>query len=102
MRIYGLWHGGSSYSAPYVADDVEVFDSIDAALEACRTRMYQGHWAPQDFQYLNRAPESTLTPCVEGSSMHVFYVDPTHSPDPYPDAVIERDGDTEDFHVSPA
>jgi diadenosine tetraphosphatase ApaH/serine/threonine PP2A family protein phosphatase len=72
MQIYALWHGGSSYAVPTIPQDIERFDSIRAAREAFKARR---DWDP-------------YYPCVEGSSMYLYFSDPTGNPDPYPDRVL--------------
>jgi hypothetical protein len=74
MQTYALWHGGSSYAAPSIPDDLEAFDSIREARAAFNARR---DWDP-------------YYPCVEGSSMWLYFSDPTDDPDPYPDRVLEE------------
>lgn len=101
MQIFGVWHGGSSYSGGDFVDSIEMFNSLEDAISACQSRMNSGHWMPQTFDYLNRDSEDVCTPCVdETSSMDIFLSDPTEAHDAYPDARIEIDWDTENFAVS--
>lgn len=103
-QIFGLWFGGSSYSnSGEFAENLEMFNSTDDAISACQSRMDSGHWSLQEFDYLNRDSEKVLTPCVdETAAMHVYFTDPTDSTDPYPDAIIEIDWDTETYQITPA
>ena len=72
MKVYALWYGGSSYNAPYVKDDIEEFSSIQAAKDT--------FWSREDFD--------PYYPCVEGSTMQLFFYDPRLVEDPYPDREI--------------
>jgi hypothetical protein len=75
VKVYALWFGGSSYSAPEVARDTEEFRSIKQAKRIfdCREDNSDGY-----------------TPCVESSEMQLFFSDPRESSDPYPDRIIRR------------
>ena len=87
--IYGLWHGGSSYSYGYPVQDVETFDTRDDALQALRDRRETGDWQQQEFRYVNRDAEFHYCPSVDDdSSMTLWAVDPTHDEDPYTDDVV--------------
>lgn len=95
MQVYALWHGGAGYS-PSDMDDLESFASIEAAKDALHSRMRNGYWQRQDFPFVNREPASVFTPCVEGdpaedggSSMWIYFYNPTEVGDPYPDRIIE-------------
>lgn len=84
MKVWALWHGGSSYSAPYVATDVEAFASITAARDAFTHRYNGGRWA-SEFRYVNREWDAAATPGVdESSTMTLWLYDPTEDTDPYP------------------
>jgi len=85
MRVWALWHGGASYSAPYVADHLEVFPSITAAREAFTGRYSSGHGYCQTFNYVHQDMAHVFTPGVdETSEMWLWLYDPTDTPDPYP------------------
>ncbi len=74
MKVWGMWHGGSSYSHPCVKDDVESFDSLAQA-----KRIFEDRYR-YDLRY----------PCVTAeASMTVWFRDPRDERDPYPDRVIE-------------
>lgn len=94
MSVYALWHGGSSYGPSYLADDLEKFESLDAAREAFSERM-RAHRFPATFRPVDREPFSVLCPCVEGSCMDIFLGDddPRESTDPYPDLRLEQGDD---------
>lgn len=64
--IVGMWHGGLNYSAPY-AEDAERFDSIESAKEAMRSRSNNGGYWTQDFRYIFKDEEKTLTPNAHDS-----------------------------------
>lgn len=84
--MFGLWWGGFSYSTGDPQTDIEQFDTLDDAIEACVSRY--------------RNVDGT-TPCVdENSAMTIWLVDPREVVDPYPDYIIEIVGD--DFKVVPA
>jgi hypothetical protein len=68
MRVYAHWYGGSSYSAP-TNEDTEEFSSIQSAKDA--------FWRRADFD--------PYYPCVEDSSMLLYFSDPRETNDPYPD-----------------
>jgi hypothetical protein len=75
MKVYGLWCGGSSYSAPEVERDTEEFDSIQEAKGT-----FQRRYDNDDYP---------ATPCVsDESEMHLFFSDPREMDDPYPDRVL--------------
>ena len=70
MRVFGLWFGGSSYSAP-LPDQREEFASIKEA----KTVMWRR---------LDNFDRST--PCVtDDSEMLLYRCDPATVEDPYPD-----------------
>lgn len=73
MKVYGLWHGGSSYNCPSIPDDVEVFSTLASAKS----------------ELIDREDNCNgRTPCVSESEMHVFLTDPRESVDAYPDMVL--------------
>ena len=79
MKVYALWHGGSSYAVGSIPEDVEVFDSLREARSIFQRRHDSGSW--------DGTPLST--PCVDDSStMWIFFADPSDSNDPYPDRVF--------------
>ncbi len=84
MTVYGLWHGGASY-APSGLEHLERFGSIAEAKRELGER--EGSRGPHHFDFVNREPEATETPCVEGSSMWLFFALP-EGPDPYPDRIL--------------
>lgn len=103
MQVFGLWHGGHSYSGGDFTENLEMFNSVDDAITACQERMDYGHYRVQEFDYLNRDSDKCLTPCVDDSAtMQVFLADPTDSDDPYPDFIITVDEETEQFDAVPA
>jgi hypothetical protein len=74
MKVFALWHGGNSYSEPYVADDTEEFESISEAKEEC-ARRFNNH--------------DGSTPAVdESSGMTLYFADPRDESDPIPDRLI--------------
>ena len=84
MPIFGLWHGGSNYSAPELTD-AEIFPSIVAATDALRDRADSGHWCPQTFAYADGRTVTTLTPCAsDGATMALYVSNPATTDDPYP------------------
>ena len=86
MKTWGLWYGGSSYSAPDVERDTEEFDSIRHAKDAFDSR-YSG-----DPYY----------PAVDDTSeMWLFFSDPREMSDVYPDRVLKF-GPRGGIHTEPA
>jgi len=74
MKVWTLWYGGASYSAPsvYREEDIEEFDSIKSA-----------KWA-----FEARAGYDPYYPCIDDSSeMHVFFKNPFNVKE-YPDGII--------------
>lgn len=82
--IYGMWHGGPSYAAPYVTEHVETFPSIAAAMMEMRDRI-RG-WGT--FRYADRPVIDNSTPAVTESTMTVWLTDPRDTEDPYPDRML--------------
>ncbi len=88
MEVYALWYGGASY-AHSTDDDLEKFPSIGAAVTALDDRHRLGYSFRQSFNFVNREPESSYTPCVEDDSeIWLFLEDPTGDVDLYPDRIV--------------
>lgn len=90
MKVYALWHGGSSYAAPEYSD-LEVFDSL----------------ADFKAEFLSRLSNSYY-PCVTeespdmgGPSAWVFLGTKPEDGDLYPDRVAYF-GPRGGFHLDPA
>lgn len=73
MKVWAAWHGGPSYAAPYIPEDLETFDSLKAAANET--------WRRQE-------TSDPYYPVVEDSEMWVYFRDPTNERDPYPDRII--------------
>ena len=82
MKVYGIFHGGHSYSTYWTNRDVEQFDSIQQAKDT--------FWRRTDFD--------PYYPCTdETASMWLFFTDPRNQElaetdliDPgYPDRILE-------------
>ena len=76
MKVFALWHGGSSYSVGGL-ESLEKFDSLAAAKEEFYERY---HYSRGYFQYAEETEYitsgSTGTPTVsESASMEIFLVD---------------------------
>jgi len=74
VMVYGLWYGGSSYSAPSV-EDVEFFETVEQAID----------------EFFRRKNNQRVYPCVdeETCSMQIFIDnDPRVALDPYPDSEL--------------
>ena len=81
MKVYMLWHGGSSYSVGGY-DDIESFDSLGIARDEfeLRTRSHMTFYPCV----------STDTPDNGGPSAWIFlYSKPDDNGDLYPDRVME-------------
>jgi hypothetical protein len=92
VKVFAMWAGGASYASPSIPDDVETFDSIDAAKAEFDNRC--GGYA--SFRYANGTTYDTRTPAVSrepsdkgGPWMHVWHYDPREERDPYPDRLME-------------
>lgn len=84
--VYVLWHGGPNYADPWITDDLEVFENVEAAHDALVDRERVGHWFPQRVEKLKGGTvEHTLFPCVERSWMEVYYASP-----------LDEDGNADD------
>jgi hypothetical protein len=84
-KVYGLWYGGASYSAPDHAD-LELFDSIEAAKEELRSR-FNGRGK---INYVNSELDECGTPGVdETSEMLLFIMDAVPEQGEYPDFVLK-------------
>jgi hypothetical protein len=89
-RVFGTWYGGHSYSSPYTDSDLEAFESMEAAKDALIDRYESNGYRQCFFDYVNRDAEDTYVPVVsDDSEIWVYYADPTHTRDSYPDAVIK-------------
>jgi len=87
--IYGLWHGGASYSPGELAADLETFPSLRAATCALESRRVHGYHVPQAFIRPDGSTDHALTPCADTDShITVWLADPRGSDDPYPDRVV--------------
>lgn len=71
--IYAVWYGGSSYGPSDTEHDLEAFTSLEEARRALNSRRGRGAIWVQDFDFVNREPQSVYCPCVEDSSMHVWF-----------------------------
>ena len=80
MRCWMMWHGGSSYGAGTIPDDLETFDSIADAVSAFRSRA----------EIFDPYYPCVYSDTVEdgGPSAWLFLAFPDGR-DPYPDRVIE-------------
>jgi len=86
MKVFALWHGGSSYSQGSLEKYLETFDSLKAVKEELRDR-YDGKayqtWAS------GQTPNWCYTPTVsDNSSFWVWIEDPRDMDDPYPDRIV--------------
>ena len=87
--IYVVWHGGSSYAAPHIPEDVERFDTLEDACIEADNRMRCGATFANTFRYINKPEENVLTPVVgTDSRMEVFLADPSDVIDHLPDFEI--------------
>lgn len=72
MRLYGLWHGGSGYSAPEDSD-LEAFTSIADARDKLINRYRYGYWQRSRFDFVERPVADVLTPCVGDDTSILLY-----------------------------
>ena len=79
MKVYALWHGGSSYS---YGTEYEIFSNVKEAKEELLRR--HSNWYGS-------------TPCCDQSEMRLFYSNPCDCPDPYPDRIIYIAGSDSKF-----
>lgn len=64
MTIYALWNGGhGNYGDADLMDDVERFETVQDAENALRDR-YENDLRHHRFDFVNRLPESVMTPTV--------------------------------------
>lgn len=93
-KIYALWYGGYSYSAPDMSD-LEVFDSVEQAEQVLVDRYWSGLGStPLAINYADGRQEYTAFPCVDGATeMQIYYYDPRsvadHGDYPEPDKIIK-------------
>lgn len=88
--VWTVWHGGTNYAHGYVADDVELWPTLEAALQEAERRKSTGHWCPSDFPFAHKEHASVLTPTVdEASYVDVYLADPAETTGPIPDARYE-------------
>jgi hypothetical protein len=91
QRVWALWYGGASYAQPYLAEHLEIFESIEDALDALREREHSNGRSQLTVRYANGTEEYVYFPVVEGSSLEIFYADPREDTDAMPDARWELD-----------
>lgn len=93
-QVFALWHGGQGYGHSDPTDDLECFPSMQTAREAFAERATRGDSWRQRFAYVNRAPEAVYCPCVENSSMTLWFgLEPDEdgrysAQDAYPDRIL--------------
>lgn len=80
---YGLWYGGYRYAVSDPVEDIEKFPNLNAARDALRDRFRDGASWRQEFDFVNRAPESVFTPAVSENSEILLFATPDG--DAYPD-----------------
>jgi hypothetical protein len=88
MKVWATWHGGDSYSVGIIEDNLEVFDSLEAAKEALVSREAHGDWMRQTFRYADGRVAHVYCPGVDNSELFVYFGDPRGDCDPYPDRII--------------
>jgi hypothetical protein len=71
MIVQGVWYGGYNYSHGDITADLERWPSLAAAKRDLEDRCYRGAFVPQDFHYVNREPDTTLTPTVGASETYI-------------------------------
>jgi hypothetical protein len=71
-RWFGLWHGGSAYTTPEL-DDLEQFASLAEAKATLNERYLYGYWQTSRFDFVHRAPQRVLTPCVSDDCAITLY-----------------------------
>jgi hypothetical protein len=76
-KIFGLWHGGASYSRSTMAD-LESFDSVADAESALESRYSGGQ---QTFRYVGRNVDHSATPAVDETSHIELYAYGNAAPD---------------------
>lgn len=76
MQVFGTWHGGVNYAHGYREDDLEVFGSIRQARQALQDRARVGHWYAQEFVFVNKPTERSLTPCADEGASIMLYASP--------------------------
>lgn len=65
MRVYAIWEGGyGNYAPSDIVNDLEAFDSIEAAKSALKARLGRGYSYLQSFEFVNRDAERVYCPCV--------------------------------------
>lgn len=76
MKIYAMWHGGSSYAAPdnFRRRDVESFPSLQAAIV--------------EFRHRASGRDSYYPAVDESSEMMIYRADPYRDSDAYPDLLL--------------
>lgn len=84
MTVYGLFHGGYSYSPPDLYDDLETFPSINAAKEALDERYHSDMRIHCTHHYADGHAKRVLHLCDESAELQLFLTDPRIG-DFYPD-----------------
>lgn len=82
---YGLWHGGSGYAPSDPTLDIERFDSLQHAQDALYDRCRSGGSYPEHFAFINREPETVLTPGVAEEQTEILLFGFPDCAEAYPD-----------------
>lgn len=90
--VWALWNGGPSFAQSTIADDLEKFTGLAAAKEAFEERMHADRFQVL-FQPVHRESYTSSLPGVTGSTMTVWFYDPTEESDPYPDLHLHQGDD---------
>lgn len=88
-KVYGLWYGGSSYSAPEMRD-LEEFVSKRAATAVFHERANTSGGYTLNTYFTDRENTPVAFPAVgEDTEMQIFTYDPRVSVDPYPSYLLK-------------
>lgn len=71
--VFGVWWGGSGYSASKASEHLEAFGSLEGAKEALRERASGSGSYPREFRYLLAPERCVAVPAVGNDSWIDLY-----------------------------
>lgn len=85
---YGVWHGGGGYAVLERESEIERFESLQHAKDALYDRCRIGGSTPAHFAFINREPETVLTPAVQEEDTDIWLFGFPDCAEAYPDGRV--------------